>query len=163
MILPFLSSNFLMERSADVFDELEDFAAEPPSEEYFHTDLERLGGEERRRTEFGIVANGKIFGGERAADQREAHIPELNFAAERGGSFFFDGGTELVDGDQEWSDENQDNQNADDDKDDAELALHNDLQDGANEQSPDGEQGDGPIIICIGEGGAVFGLGQQDG
>jgi len=33
MILPFLSSNFLMERSAAEFDELEDFAAEPPSEE----------------------------------------------------------------------------------------------------------------------------------
>src|SRR6267143_746670 len=33
MILPSVSSNFLMERSAGEFDELEDLAAEPPSEE----------------------------------------------------------------------------------------------------------------------------------
>jgi len=43
----------------------------------------------------------RFFGGERAAEQREAHVPELHFAAERGGSFFFDGGTELVNGNQD--------------------------------------------------------------
>src|SRR5712664_3355074 len=37
---------------------------------HFNTDLKGLGGEERRRTEFGIVADGKIFGGERTAEQR---------------------------------------------------------------------------------------------
>src|SRR6266403_2315220 len=39
------------------------------------------------------------------------------------------------------------------------LPFMNGLQNGANEQSPDGEQGDGPIIICIGKGrcGVRFG------
>src|SRR6267143_472973 len=111
---------------------------------HFNTDLEGFGGEERRRAEFGIVANGKIFGGERAADQREAHVPELHFAAERGRSFFFDGGAELIDGNQERHDENQDDQNADNNEDDAELALHDDLQDSERGRSPGRRQGGWP-------------------
>jgi len=48
MILPSLSSNFPMERSAGEFDELEDFAAEPPER--------RIVPEGRRHCEEGSLA-----------------------------------------------------------------------------------------------------------
>ena len=74
---------------------------------HFNTDLDRFGGEERRGAEFGVVADGEILGGERAADQREAEVANLDFAAERGRSFFFNGGAELIDGNQKRRDENK--------------------------------------------------------
>src|SRR5713101_6504598 len=70
------------------------------------SDLQRLGGEERRRAEFGIVADGDIVGGKRAAEERKAEIAEFNFAAECSRSFFFNGGAELIDGNQKRRDEN---------------------------------------------------------
>jgi len=66
---------------------------------HFHTDLRDFGREEpdeelnlesSRWKDF-LRRSNRFSSG-------EAHVAELHFAAERGGSFFFDGGTELVDG-----------------------------------------------------------------
>src|SRR5260370_6977147 len=92
--------------------------------EEFDADVEGFGREERRRTEFGIVADGKIFGGKGAADEREAEIAELYFAAKRFGCFFLDGGTKLIDRDEKRRGENKHNQNSDDDEDGAKRATH---------------------------------------
>ena len=83
----------------------------------FDSHVQRLGGEERRGTEFGVVANGEVFRRERTAEERKADIAQLNFAAQGGGSFFFNGGAELVDGDQKREHENQHGQHAHNHKD----------------------------------------------
>ncbi len=89
----------------------------------FDAHLQRFGGEERRRTELGIVTDREILGGERTAEEREAQVSDLYFASQGGGSFFFNGGAELIDGDQKWNDENQDNQNTNDDENRAESFI----------------------------------------
>ena len=67
----------------------------------FDAHLQRLSGKERGGAEFGIVADGEILGGERASEQREAQIPQLDFASQSGGRLLLDGGAEFIDGDQE--------------------------------------------------------------
>ncbi len=101
-----------------------------------HADVKGFSGEKRRGAEFGIVADGEVIGRERASDERETEIPKLHLASQRCGSFLFDGRAELIDGDQERNNKNQNNQDTNDDKHDAELAPHDDLQNGRNSRWP---------------------------
>ncbi len=66
----------------------------------FDADFKRFSSEKRRRAELGIVADGKIFRGERAGNQRKTQTSNLNLAAKRLRSFFFYGGAELIHGNQ---------------------------------------------------------------
>src|SRR5580698_5116807 len=67
----------------------------------FDADCKRLSREKRRRAELGIVADGKIFRGQRTADQRKTQTSKLNLAAKRLRSSFFNGGAELIHWNQE--------------------------------------------------------------
>jgi hypothetical protein len=96
----------------------------------FHADFQRFGGEEGRCAEFGIVADGQVLCGERAADQRKAQIAELHFAAERGRGFFFNSGPELIDGNQKWRDQKQDHDHGNDDEDVSQCFIHDGLREG---------------------------------
>ena len=105
----------------------------------FHTDFKGSCGQKRGGAELGVVSDGKIFGRKRAAEKRKAQIPELNLAPQGRGSFFFDGGAELIHRNQERSDQDQNNQDADNNQHDAELAAHTDLQCGRVRDNFDGE------------------------
>ena len=46
-----------------------------------HAHLQGFGRQKRRRAEFGIVADGEVFGGQRTAEKRKAQVSQLHLAA----------------------------------------------------------------------------------
>jgi len=61
-------------------------------------------------------------------NERQAEIAELHFAAQRGGSFLFNGGLELVHRNEERDYKQQDNQDTNGNQDVANGAVHDDLR-----------------------------------
>src|SRR5260370_29481135 len=71
-----------------------------------------------------MVGNGQIVRGQGAGEERKAEVAEINFASQRGGSLFFNGGPELVDRDKERRDEDENDQDDNDDEYDAKCTAH---------------------------------------
>src|SRR5580704_90509 len=83
----------------------------------FHANLERLGGEKRRRAESRIIRDGKIIGGNRTRENREIEIANLYLASECCRKFLLDRGPKVVDADEQRKQQN--NQNHDTKRDEA--------------------------------------------
>src|SRR3984893_1271045 len=66
-----------------------------------------LGGEEWRLAELGIVSNGEIVRSDGAREERETQIADVDLASQCGRSFFFNGRTKLINGNQKGSHDNE--------------------------------------------------------
>src|ERR1700722_15743440 len=90
----------------------------------FHADPYGFGSEERLLAELRIIGDGEIVGGDRAGEERETQIADVDLAAQCGGSFFFNGRSELIHGNQKRSHDDEYHEYGNDDEDDAKSTAH---------------------------------------